>query len=205
MAKPFEDLRPPATLPPLEDVEWEFGHSLHSEQRATRWDASYMASVNTYSSLPELAARAQQATAEAVSYRNFNVGAALLVSDHETGRYGLFYGANLKPNPNAPKWCAEREALRKAQARGFKKAIALAVSGPLQPDADSGLVSDTLHPCGECRKEFRTNPLICPDTQILTVDDKGSAHELYTITELFRLHGSNFFDDRPSEEERYLE
>lgn len=152
--------------------------------------------VMTMAYLPRLAARARQAAEHrAVSYRDFNVGAAVYAIDPVNRRYGFLYGANLTPYQGSPKRCAEMEATEKAEEHRYKKIQAIAVSGPIQSHA-SGLISETLHPCDACQVMFRKHPLIYPDTLVLTADETGSAHELYDMREFFRIHGLDFFDDR---------
>src|SRR5687767_6618076 len=74
--------------------------------------------------LPYYAAQARLAAdTEALSYRKFHVGAAVHAIDEERKLSGVFYGANTKESPDAPKRCAERDALEKALKAGYKKVI----------------------------------------------------------------------------------
>src|SRR5579871_6346656 len=85
---------------------------------AQYYDASLAETHRMHEHLPKLAAQAfEAARREAVSYRNFNVGAAVYVLDtgspDQGGRFrkAILWGANLKPTPESPKWCAEMAVL----------------------------------------------------------------------------------------------
>jgi len=150
-----------------------------------------------YHLLPELAARARAAAIHrGVSHRDFLVGSAVYVTNQTDRRAAILYGANFTPFPGAPKRCAEMEVLEKAYRGGFDKVYAIGVSGPLQPDQQSRVVSPTLHPCSECRNLLRRHPLVYPDTLLITADETGEEHEVYSMPELFRLHGASYFDER---------
>jgi cytidine deaminase len=193
MRKFSGDRLPDQDLPEVADVIYDIG--------GIRQDLStaqvYEIAAKPYDQLPRLAVQALAAARkEAISYRGFFVGAAAYASDPENMRTALLFGANYKPFEGAPKRCAEMEVLEKAHRRDFKKIRAIAIAGPIQADTVSGVQSETLHPCFECRQALREHPLIYPDTMVLTVDEDGATYETYDMRELYRIHGENFFDGR---------
>ena len=62
------------------------------------------------------------------------------------------------------------------------------VVGQPQPDKESGLVSPTLHPCGECRKLMQYRERLSPDTLIYTITFTRDHTELFTLQKLIELH-----------------
>lgn len=204
MHKPYGDKLPEYDLPKVSDLL--FGQSrLSGEIPEAEVYAIMSAPLER---LPRLAAYARAAAEhKGISHRGFKVGAAGFVIDPEKRRAAILLGANFTPFPGAPKRCAEMELLEKAYKGGYKRVDAMAVSGPLQTDEESRVVSPTLHPCSECRGLIRLHPLIYPDTMLLTADEEGTTHEVYSMRDFFRLHGSSYFDDRenPYENDQKLE
>lgn len=130
-------------------------------------------------------------------YNGFNVGACLLaavVEDEKIVETDLFTSANqnLRKWPKDTKICAEPIALAKAKKAGFNKAIAMVVSGPQQPDTQSGLKSATLHSCGEDRDLYwnhdEVRDMVDDDTLHVTVDPDLEIFEIYETNELHTHH-----------------
>ncbi len=131
-----------------------------------------------------------QATFFAENYRNFRVGAAVLVTNGHDLR--IFGGANIMNGKGRPKMCAEQQALKYAHLADYRRILAISVVGKPQKDSESGLLSPTLHPCPECRKLMREMYRLDEDTAIymLSFEDNGPS-ELFTLEELIRLHQSH--------------
>ena len=167
----------------LVDAHFNFGQVLRLT--SGRYDPIYAG----WQSLPMLADQARlTAEQEAVSYREFYVGASAYVLDEEHARSAILHGSNLTPYKGAPKRCAELEVVQKAEALGYKKLLYLVVTGPLQPDEHSGVVSSTLHPCFDCRKLFLASSLIEDETVIVPIGENGETSEMFTVAELIALH-----------------
>jgi cytidine deaminase len=160
--------------------------------------------IQRYQALREhLALRSNRARAQAVSWRNFNVGCAVYAWrpwdqqehpwDYFSSRWCIFTGANIKPRSDVATICAEQVAILAAIQAGYSRIIGLSVVGPLQADSVSGLEHKTLHPCGLCRAFFRAQCQITGETRVLTggiqsdLPDNIYVEEL-TVTELLRIH-----------------
>lgn len=141
---------------------------------------------------PYLIAQALEARKHASSYRNFHVGCAVWAFKSRTtelrGRWAIFTGSNIKLAKDSRPICAEQFAFGAVRSGGYDQIIAMVVAGEPQEDAESGLLSHTLHPCGECRKIFQATPEISPDTLLLTITPGMEAYERLTIRELIALH-----------------
>ena len=128
-----------------------------------------------------------------LSYRVFPVGCALLAFKPDAYYYGdvhkVFRGANMKIGKSNPKICAEQVAINAARAEGYILIVGMAIAANVQPDDKSGLVTQTLHPCGDCRESFRKFPEIRTDMRILSVhlEDDGIFEE-YSVEELWEMH-----------------
>ncbi len=108
-----------------------------------------------FESRDSLVDRAIAATAKSQSYRSFRVGCAVLAyrTDAPSGeRFRVFVGANVKVSKDARPVCAEAVAILSAYHAGYDCIIGLVVVGGRNEDHESGLVPETLHSCGECRK-----------------------------------------------------
>lgn len=146
--------------------------------------------------------RAAAAAAQALSYRNFRVGCAVYawkpwregddLANYLGARWRVFTGANLKPDPDTQKFCAERSAINASRSAGYTKIIGFAVVGKPQPDDESGLTHSTLHPCGVCRRTLGALPEVSGETRVLTgspQDQDILVHE-FSFEELLALHGT---------------
>jgi len=141
---------------------------------------------------PHLIERAQEARRKAISYRNFRVGCAVWAFKTDavqvTGRWSVFTGSNLKVAEGARPICAEQLALGAAKSAGYDRIIAMVVVGEPQEDAESGIQSRTLHPCGECRRVFQEVPEVSPDTLLLALTPDEQTQECFSIGALIALH-----------------
>lgn len=134
--------------------------------------------------IPFLVDRAREARDEAVSYRDFHVGAVLLAATGDLRFVGVIEAANTKPTPASDKVCAEKRLFGRARKKGYVEPVGLVVCGELNADHGSDLESPTLHPCLECRE-------IIPDnTLIMSVRPDKDAFELKTGRELKVLHAA---------------
>lgn len=122
------------------------------------------------------------------SYRGFKVGAAVLALDDTSGRMGIVFGGNYTPYKGADWNCAEKGAFERARQRGFNRVLAVGVTGPLQPDSESGIESPTLHPCYRCRAMMDESDMTAPDTLIATSNLQETAYELFDLEGLLALH-----------------
>ena len=143
--------------------------------------------------------RAKKASKKAMTYRPFNVGCAVLAYSETEQKYKIFVGANLKPAESAVKVCAERVAIMNAVTADYNFIVAIAVYGPPQKDAASGVESPTLHPCDVCRNTLRdliVNEKILErvvdfDTILLTINSIDDQREEMDMKELFHIHSTS--------------
>lgn len=138
------------------------------------------------------------------SYRNFRVGAAVLLNSveswylHSLGRtdYVIYTGSNWKLGREARNTCAEQQIVAQIiqQTHMFppRRILALVVAGESQnePDAESGHLTLTLHPCHHCRKLLTQTPQMRPDTVIITVSLTTNTMEVTTFRDLIAFHSS---------------
>ncbi len=112
---------------------------------------------------------------KAVSYRDFKVGCAVLAWHPNEG--WVVYGAhNFKPEKKEvrgeDKRCAERGALRMAEADGCTKIAAIVtVSDQRSTGDDEGTPHGVLHSCKDCLELFRELPSIDEQTIVYNVHD----------------------------------
>ena len=130
---------------------------------------------------------AKGAREQAVSYRDFKVGASAYAISASGLLAAYLFGANYKPSREADKYCAELDVLNKAQRRGLDRIVALAIYGPADFGDVNMLQSLTLHPCDQCRNMLDASPLLTDDTLIITANEKGDI-ELMLKTDLIELH-----------------
>jgi len=141
--------------------------------------------------------RARQAREFAVSYRDFNVGAALFAFQFSPARGQLVTGVNIKPEEGSSvNIHAEQSALRKVANAGFNAVSIIAVVGETQADQQSGHEMCTLHPCGLCRQVLKESPLIDNDgTLIITARPDLRTVEFSTVNKLGLYHDEERFDE----------
>jgi cytidine deaminase len=144
---------------------------------------------------------AVRARGKALSYRNFNVGSALLAykpAKEHRDAWGMFSGANTKHAPNMRPTCSEPISISSAYMKDFTRVIGIVIVGELREEDElAGL--KTLHPCHECRWFMHDHPLIDDDTLVLTVSPPERAgferKELRTVRQLLSLHRRISGDD----------
>ncbi len=122
-----------------------------------------------------------------LSYRNFLVGGAAFAFNRYAPRgeqWKIFYGANAKVNPQAPKECGERNAVNAARCVGYTDIIGIVVVGVPQPN-EAGITHPTLRPCHICMETFSLLPEIKEWTEIVTAHlEEDGIRERFTFTEL---------------------
>jgi hypothetical protein len=106
---------------------------------------------------------------EALSYRHFNVGAAIFAVDPELRQTALFSAGNRKLTENCPKYCAEMNVIDQSEAAGSKEAV--------------------LHPCSPCLDKFENSSVIKPDTFVVTIGTDAEVYQVHTVTDLQQLYG----------------
>lgn len=134
--------------------------------------------------------RARQAQKDnAISYRNFNVGAAGVAYNPDNSRLGIFTGFNAKVDgTDLINIHAEEVVVGKIRRFGGSIITLLAVVGDLQPDQQSGTVTTTLHPCGRCRKMLAETGLVTDRTVFMSATIDLQNVEIYDLPALVRLH-----------------
>ena len=160
---------------------------------------------------------AERARAFSRSWRDFRVGAAALAIYEGGGfptEYRLIHGANFKPEESSNEVNIHAEdilnhrALEGCRPEQKVSIAAFAVVGDLQPDQQSAVVTDTLHPCGLCRDSFmHPGSPIGPETLGITANTGFTAFEWFIINALRAYHlgvltkeesiGSARFNTRP--------
>ncbi len=136
--------------------------------------------------------RAREARALAVSYRNFNVGAALIALSIGSPRFQVLSGVNVKPDAeSAMNVHAEQVALQKFHDREYSAVSIVAVVGETQNDQQSGQETPTLHPCGLCREVMANHVGIHNEhTLIVSALPNLRTIEAYSLASLSRFHTS---------------
>lgn len=189
MASPTEKLQNTISRLPLTDSGEGYSvlHTSFSEQQV-EWELN---PCNILTAL-HLAADARGLAA---SYRDFNVGAAVLALKPEVARKQFLTGINAKPEPETEvNIHAEQLAIQKARDRGFTAIRIVAVIGETQNDTQSGHEMCTLHPCGLCRAAMEHSPLIDNDkTLIVTALPSLRTLEFSNIQSLKKYHEEKDF------------
>lgn len=141
--------------------------------------------------------RAREARQFAVSYRGFDVGAALFAFQYSPAGDRLVTGVNIKPEQNSSiNIHAEQSAIRKVAKAGFNAVSIIAVVGETQNDQQSGHEMCTLHPCGLCRGVLKASGLIDNDnTLIVTALPDLRTIELSTVARLEQYHDEQRFNE----------
>ncbi|MBI4262504.1 hypothetical protein HY624_03190 [Candidatus Uhrbacteria bacterium] len=128
---------------------------------------------------------------EAVSYREFKVGCALLAEAPEgkTVDYTIHFGYNFKPVKGSEKLCAERNAFESAIGDQSPHIIAIVTVSQETSTGDPNQSHSVLHPCDMCRTmlmDYRERGVISGDTIICCVNDgEGTeAEEECTVDQL---------------------
>lgn len=127
--------------------------------------------------------RAELASQNAVSWRNFNVGASASMCNFKTGRMGFLDGYNVKPKENSSSLNlhAEQIVLRKGRDNGLDRMVGIAVYADAVDDNANPYNTATLRVCGRCVTMFATAPEVDDRTIILGTNLDMSMCELYTF------------------------
>ena len=131
---------------------------------------------------------------EAVSYRNFHVGASLLAVDEIGKRMGIYSAGNKKYNPKVEKYCAENSVIQQAQDDAMTRAIGLVVVGTSDGDRIKGVTgraTPTLHPCDVCRTVFIDSPIVKSDMLVVTTGDTYDAHQVHSVDQLIGFYNGS--------------
>jgi hypothetical protein len=152
---------------------------------------------------PRYIAEARGMAEQANHYNDFNVGAIVLAASNE-GDIATFTGANQKlvPGETDSKICAELVALEKMlrtqeainsqrgeeAAKKLFQVIGIFVSGPQQPDTQSGVETPTLHSCGIDRGIMWNEPSVRHDTLIVSIHPDEDLYEIYEHEVLQTMH-----------------
>lgn len=137
--------------------------------------------------------RAREARELAVSYRRFDVGAALMAFKLQPATMQIFAGVNIKPEQESViNIHAEQLALQKIKDFGADIITIVAVVGELQEDTQSGRLAETLHPCGLCRVKLAESGLVDPDKSLIVsaLPDLRTI-EMYSFSALQAFHTSH--------------
>ncbi len=146
------------------------------------------------------------------SYRNFQVGAAAFVSSKQPDLLrslnrppqAIYTGANWKLGQDERNTCAEQEVVSQLRQQEHlfpsKEILALVIAGEPrdEPDAESGITTNTLPPCQHCRKLLMNLPQMKRGTLIIMVNLSNTTQEILTFQELLELHGLSFSPRRRS-------
>ena len=145
-----------------------------------------------------LAEAKEAANRAAMSYRHFHVGCAAFAFNQEAPlgeQWKIFFGANVKAeNKPGIKQCAEVQAIQAARIAGYNLIIGVALYGPLQPDDDSGVKSNALHPCkAVCQPYFvklRELQQMTDQTLIVSTGPDSFGTAMIILADLLRMHST---------------
>lgn len=132
------------------------------------------------------AKRASEAARNAISWRNYRVGATAVMVDFASGRLGYLDGYNVKPRDGMDgiNLHAEQIAVAKGRRHGLSRLVAMAVcADPEDPNANP-LSLPTLRPCNRCIDMLVATPEADERTLILGVSPDFSQCEVYTFGSL---------------------
>ncbi len=134
--------------------------------------------------------RAREARELAVSYRKFDVGAAVMSFILNPPTMQVFAGVNIKPEKESViNIHAEQLALQKINDFGGDVITIVAVVGELQEDTQSGRLAETLHPCGLCREKLSESGLIDPARSlVVSALPNLRTIEMYSFEALEQFH-----------------
>lgn len=129
----------------------------------------------------------KSANDNAVSYREFHVGAALFAVTFDCKTTTILGGANYKPRRSSRKYCAEMDVIDQAEEMGLEHAIGIVIAGPEDPEqikSVMGHVAPTLHPCSACRVKMTNSKLFTDDTIVMTVGKETDRAQVYGFDDL---------------------
>lgn len=167
--------------------------NIHSSHESAKYEYGKEISKADLAAFSEyrtkLISRAQDALhTEAESYRGFHVACAMLVVD-KNGTYRIFASGNSKQYQGQPKLCAEREALQQARDEALKnndleqRVVGIVVvspnidTDPIKNADESKHRHTTLYPCLSCCSMLKTEPMIQPNTILLTLNTREIPEE----------------------------
>ena len=143
----------------------------------------------------------------AQSYRKFHVGAVLLGTKEGEQESEIITGANYKPYPEAPKYCAEMDVLDQAKESGVDRVTALVIAGTSVASKIrevSPFLTPTLHPCGACQSKMQSSDIVDRDTLIFTTALEPPYYfEVHTYDELQLLYMNDDQSDTRFTQPRY--
>jgi cytidine deaminase len=131
---------------------------------------------------PVLIETARGVRKRAVSYRGFLVGAVAVADYPEETILRCYAGVNHTPTKGAPKFCAEKEAIGKARAKGPIELPMLFVAGSSNVEEIKGVNSvpaSTLFPCRDA-----CMPLIQDSTVVVSVGAEEDVYQVHTARQL---------------------
>ncbi len=125
----------------------------------------------------------------AYSYRPFDVGSAVFAYNAKASlgeQWKVFYGANTKIKKDAPKECAERNAVNAARFSGYDLVIGIVVVGTPQAN-EVGVLHPTLRPCEVCVQTYSILPMVKDWTVIITAHlEEDGIREKFEFQELWK-------------------
>ncbi len=165
---------------------------LPRSEDAERYYADYLAHKE------HLIITASRIRDEAISYRGFHVGCALLakVPDGKSVDYTIHFGFNFKPSKESTKHCAERSAFESAIGDGSPRIVAIVTVSRETSTGDPSQSHSVLHPCDVCREmlsDYRERGILSGDSVICCVNDgEGTAaEEECTVDQLLSRYEKN--------------
>ncbi len=128
------------------------------------------------------------ATNEAISYRDFHVGASAYAIKFDGSKPPVTLGgANYKPDQQTPKYCAEMDVVDHLEGNDYDQIVGSVVAGTTDPKAIKavmGRVTPTLHPCHACQDKMAGSRLVTPDTIVITVGLENDVAQIHTFDDL---------------------
>jgi Cytidine and deoxycytidylate deaminase zinc-binding region len=135
--------------------------------------------------LPGLINDARSSYVNADSYRFFGVGSSGMFTT-EDGLV-IVMGRNLKPEPDVPKICAEKDLLAHAEQVGAVKMIGMVVVATTdreQIEEVNGFASPTLKPCKDCVAMLNDSDIVDNTSLIVTAGANLDILEVNLMSDL---------------------
>lgn len=127
--------------------------------------------------------RAKSFAPFAQSWREYKVGASVMMCNFQTGAMSYLSGCNVKPQTGKEgvNIHAEQMAIAKGRNQGLNRVLGIAVfADPIDDDANPNKLP-TLPPCRRCVEMFVHAPEVDDKTIIISTNPDYSACELYTV------------------------
>ena len=154
-------------------------------------------------SIEHLYWKAVSARGKATSYRDFDVGCAVLAAKgggpYSEPSWEVHLGMNTKVSRDARPVCAEPIAISSAYAAGCSWIVGIVVLGYRR---EEDIDIKTLHPCRECRNFMSEYPIVDNDPLVLPAEPpEGMStipgpHEVRNVKRLLQLHQHDDYDHR---------